>query len=547
MPNSPVPSSEGVYCPTLHDYWQHISPTLNLRINFAQLLLCHPQMDKTAVASPDGDLTYRQLLYETCRTASALENSGIQSEERVLIALNDDHMQLCLTLGCWAIGAIPVLINPQLDGASFDQIVGDITPTLCIIRSDRAVAIQEALNNADVATTLLPVAPDAFLTEKDWRLTNGDPTWRDFHLCLSDRVQTIQYSSGTTGTAKGVMHSAQALLDFVRCQMLGFLGFLAQDVIYAIPRTFFSYGLLQNLINPLSTNATTIRDSHWPAPERIIENIRHYHPSMLLGVPQHFQNLLDNAESLPAHYRPRFILAGGSPLSHRLIQRWYDTCGTWIHDAVGSSETPGFIATTFPHSPLECNGVGYATPACAIRLLDEKRKPVAPGSLGELWVHSHFLAMGYWNNPSLTAQRFLSDEQGRRWYATGDIFREDEHGGLHFEGRRDDCFKIKGRWVTPIEVEEMVLQHIPSIKNCLLIEGPMVNGILGSVLFVETSQFHSTDLLCHEVSAALSSLERYKHPTCCHIMARLPANTNGKPDRNALRLHVPAILAQHSA
>ena len=546
MPHSSYSSSEGVYCPTLHDYWQHTPPSINLRINFAQLLLSHPQMEKTAIACPDGDLTYRQLLRETCRTASALEQRGIQPEERVLIALDDDHMQLCLTLGCWAIGAIPVLLNPQFTVVNFDHIVNDITPTLCVVRSDRASEAQSALENACTSTTLLPIPSHAFLTEKDWRLIDGDPKWQNFHLCLSQRVQTIQYSSGTTGAAKGVMHSAQALLDFEHCQMLGFLGVLEEDVIYTFPRTFFSYGILHNLINPLSINATTVRDSRWPTPEKISENIQRYRPSMLLGVPLHFQSLLDSAEKLPPHYKPRFILAGGSPLSRRLIQRWYDTYGTWIHDGVGSSETPGFIAITFPHNPLECNGVGYASPSCDIRLLDENKDPVALGSLGELWVHSHFLATGYWNNPSLTAQRFLCDEKGRRWHSSGDIFREDEHGCLHFEGRLDDCFKIKGRWVTPIEVEERVLQHIPAISSCLLIEGQMENGIAGSVLFVETLHSYSTDILAREVHDALSTLETYKHPTCCHVMPHLPTNTNGKPDRNALRQRVPALLAQHS-
>ena len=75
----------------------------------------------------------------------------------------------------------------------------------------------------------------------------------------------------------------------------------------------------------------------------------------------------------------------------------------------------------------------------------------------------------------------------------------------------------------------------------------MKNGITGSVLFVETNQFQSTNTLSNKVSAALSSLESYKHPTCCQIMSRLPTNTNGKPDRKALRLQVPDILARHSA
>lgn len=546
MPHSSYSSSEGVYCPTLHDYWALSSSASSIYLNLAQLLLCHPQMDKTAVASPDGDLTYRQLLHETCRTASALEQRGIQPEERVLIALDDDHMQLCLTLGCWAVGAIPVLTHPQFSGVNFRQIVNDIMPTLCIVRSDRTAEAHAALENASTSTTLLSIPPHVFLTEKDWRLIKGDPFWRKFYLCSSKRMQCIQYSSGTTGAAKGVMHSAQGLLDFIRYQMVEFLGFLTEDIFYTVPRTFFSYGILLNLTTPLSINATTIRDSRWPTPEKIIENIQRYRPSMLLGVPLHFQSILDNAAMLPQNFKPRFLLAGGAPLSHTLIQRWYDTYGTWIHDALGLSETLGLIATTYPHSPLECSGVGYITPSCTTRLLDKNQKTVDLGALGELWVHNDFLAIGYWNNPSLTAERFHRDENGQRWYATGDIFREDEHGCLHFEGRLDDCFKIKGRWVTPIEVEERVLQHIPAISSCLLIEGQMENGIAGSVLFVETLHPYSTDILAREVHDALSTLETYKHPTCCHVMPHLPTNTNGKPDRNALRHRVPALLAQHS-
>lgn len=75
----------------------------------------------------------------------------------------------------------------------------------------------------------------------------------------------------------------------------------------------------------------------------------------------------------------------------------------------------------------------------------------------------------------------------------------------------------------------------------------MKNGITGSVLFVETHQFQSTDTLSCEISSALSTLESYKHPTCCQIMSRLPTNTNGKPDRKALRPQVPDILARYSA
>lgn len=546
MPNSSFIPSKSVYCSTIDDYWQYMSSSSDIYLNLAQLLLFHPKnMDKTAVASPDGDLTYRFLFEETCRTASALEQQGLQPGERVLIALNDDHMQLCLTLGCWAVGAIPILINPQITLENLTPILKDIIPVMCIVRDDHETDARIALDDTKVTASLLAIPPHAFLTDMDYRLTIGDPAWHNFYQCNSNQMHYIQYSSGTTGTPKGVMLSAQNLLAFTYYQMVSFLGFITEDVIYTIPHAFFSYGILLNLTIPLCINATTVRDSRWPNAKLILENIQHYRPSLLLGVPLHFQCLLDNAKDFPQHYTPRFLLSGGAPLSSTIIKYWYNTFGTWLHNAIGSSEALGAIATTYPHNPLECMGSGYVTPSCKIRLLNENKQPVSLGHPGELWVHNTFLALGYWNNPELTAQKFHHDEAGQRWYATGDMFSEDEQGCLYFKGRTDDCFKIKGRWVTPIEIEETVLQRIPSITNCLLIEGPMDNGLLGTVLFIEAHYRASTASLDHEVRAALSSLESYKHPTCCHTLSHLPTNANGKPDRNILRQQVPSILAQH--
>lgn len=546
MSNPSFPSSNNVHCHTAQDYWKNTPNPNGIYLNIAQMLLCHPHgMHKTAVASLDGDLSYETLFIETCRTASALEQRGILPGERVLIALDDDHMQLCTALGCWAMGAIPVFINPQTPADSFSHILSDLSPSLCVVREDNEADARALLGDTQTATSLLSVPSLAFLVaEKDWRLQTGDSEWRNFHLSSPDRIQCIQYSSGTTGTPKGVTYSAHGLLTLVRVMMIDFFGFQSEDVIYAMPRTFFSFGLVHNLFNPLCINATTIRDSQWPTPERILQNIQRYRPNILQGVPAHYQNLLDNADQFPA-YIPRMVVSGGAPLSSTLVKRWHDTFGTFLYNAIGSAETPGVIATTYPHNPLECTGPGYRVPFTEVRFLDENEQPVMPGTPGHAWVHNSFLSMGYWNNPTLTAQRFRHDDSGKCWFATGDIFTEEEQGSLRFEGRIDDCFKIKGRWVMPIEIEEAVLKHVPAIKSCLLIEGPMESGLLGTVLFIEA---HSSSVsFDHEVHRALASLESYKHPTCCHVMSRLPTNANGKPDRNILRQQVPSILAQHTA
>lgn len=546
MSNPSFPSSHSVHCHTAQDYWKNTPNPNGIYLNVAQLLLCHPHgMHKTAIASLDGDLTYETLFVETCRTASALEQRGILPGERVLIALDDDHMQLCTVLGCWAMGAIPVVINPQTPTDHLAHMLNDLSPSLCIVREDREVDAHTLLNNAQATTSLLSIAPLAFLVkDKDWRFQTGDSGWRNFHLCSPDRIQSIQYSSGTTGLPKGVAYNAHGLLTLTRVMMIDFFGIQTDDIIYAIPRTFFSFGLVHNLFNPLCLNATSIRDAQWPTPERILQNIKRYRPTVLLGVPAHFQSLLENADQFPS-YTPKLMVSGGAPLPSTLVKHWHDTFGTFLYNAIGAAETPGVIATTYPHNLLECTESSYRVPFTEVRLLDENEQPASLGIPGQAWVHNSFLSMGYWNNPALTAQRFRYDDAGKCWLATGDIFTAGKEGGLRFEGRIDDCFKIKGRWVMPIEVEETVLKRLPTIKNCLLIEGPMKNGLLGTVLFIESDCGPASfDNKMHD---ALASLESYKHPTCCHVMSHLPTNANGKPDRNMLRQQVPSLLAQHTA
>ena len=182
-------------------------------------------------------------------------------------------------------------------------------------------------------------------------------------------------------------------------------------------------------------------------------------------------------------------------------------------------------------------------------VLDDDRCPVQPGSEGELYLGGEQVARGYLNQPELTAEKFLPDpfagKAGARMYRTGDFVRLREDGELHFLGRRDNQVQIRGRRVELAEIEQTVLAHHDVSQACCepLLDGPSTYGIAAHVAtqrtdaeFVEVLRKHCTE-----------RLPPYMVPRAFAMYERLPVNSRGKIDHDALRKTGPAMLTAFEA
>jgi len=158
------------------------------------------------------------------------------------------------------------------------------------------------------------------------------------------------------------------------------------------------------------------------------------------------------------------------------------------------------------------------------RLLDEHGEPAATGVEGDLWIKGDSASRFYWENPEASAQTFVDG-----WVRTGDLYRCDEDGFWFHSGRSDDCFKSSGRWVSPVQVEGVLLRH-PQVARAAVVEDFDADGLPCPCAFVVRQEVESdTGRLEHELrKLAAESLARFKQPRRYFFVTDLPYTATGK-------------------
>src|SRR5262249_38792683 len=154
-----------------------------------------------------------------------------------------------------------------------------------------------------------------------------------------------------------------------------------------------------------------------------------------------------------------------------LFERWRRRYGCEILDGIGSTE----MLHTYINSRcgrVKPGSVGVPVSGYDVKLLDEAGDPVGVDATGDLWGKGPSLAAMYWNRPEETERRMRDG-----WFATGDKFRVDADGYFWYAGRSDDMFKVSGEWISPAEIEALLIEH-PHVVECAVVPWPEPSGVL---------------------------------------------------------------------
>lgn len=486
-------------------------------LNLAERLIAsRSDSDRTSFHGPGFQLSYRQLDHAVRVQAFELCQKGADVDDRVFIALDDGPELAILFFAALAMGALPVVLNPKLDAAAVVQLVADARPTLCFVHPDRA----DQWVDAPGLHVLEAGAHRSWLSGPSQKIQ-----WQACALKDTNAPVLIQYTSGSTGQPKGVLHSAHSILacceDFATRQ----LGLHENDVLYSVPKTFFGYGMGNSLFFPLYAGASAVLDGAWPSAQRVRTLLSQYRPSVLFAVPTLYGMLLEEALE-PNELSLRLAFSAGAPLPSNIARRWQQRFGISLHDGIGATELGHVFATSYPDAQHP-GKVGRMLPGWQSRIVDALGQNVVPGECGVLLVKAPGMAVGYWERPDDQAARFKDG-----WYRTGDLFSQDPQGLLSFHGREDDRFKVFGRWVVPVEIENLLISHLPELRDCYLVAG-CTEDECRSVLFVRAPG--AADDLTQRVEGLLQThLESYKRPVRIAWLDEIPLNRNGKPDRRAL-------------
>lgn len=339
--------------------------------------------------------------------------------------------------------------------------------------------------------------------------------------CDGEDLFALLYTSGTTGTPKGVMipHRMMAwnAYNTVMCWQLR-----ADDVTSIFTPLYHAGGLTVFLTPLIAIGGTSVLHRHFDAAEvwRTIETEK---CTVVLGVPTIWKMLSDAPEFMSADLaHVRWFISGGAPLPDAVAET-YRRRGIVFRQGYGLTEAGvNCFAMSDEESARKPGSIGKPFMMTGAKLVDEEGHDVPPGEVGELWLRGPHVSLGYWNAPEATAAAF--DRDG--WFHTGDMARADEERFYYVAGRRKDMFISGGVNVYPAEIEAELLQH-PAVSDAAVIGVPDERwGEVGVAFVVPRGGAQpSPEAL---VAFLGDRLARYKLPRAVVQVEALPRTAYGK-------------------
>jgi acyl-coenzyme A synthetase/AMP-(fatty) acid ligase len=318
------------------------------------------------------------------------------------------------------------------------------------------------------------------------------------------------FTSGTSGTPKGVLHAQRAVWGR-RPMYRGWSGIGPSDVMLHTGAFNWTYTLGTGFFDPFANGATSVvytgekSNDTWP---RLIAE---HGVTIMASVPGLYRQMLR------AGFKPaaslRHGLTAGEALAVPLLQAWREQTGRELHEALGMSEISTYISTS-PNVPVRPGSPGKPQPGRAVRVLED----------GQIGVHRSDpgLFLRYWGEEPLQGE----------WFATGDMAEIDEDGYVWYRGRADELMNAGGFRVSPLEVEAVLLQH-PQVADAGVREWRVSETatIVAAFIVPHHGQSPDEDAILAFVRQRLAA---YKCPRQIWFVPALPRTANGKLDRKAL-------------
>ena len=506
----------------------------NAAVDFVDRNVADGRGDKTACIDPARTLTYGELRDKAARIGPLLARLGIEPEQRIALVLLDTVDFPVLFWGAIRAGIVPVLLNTRLTADQYRYLLEDSRAKAVFVSTALLPVVQEAAKELPTLKSIIVVGggPDP-LPRLNMLLAAENEGSAPARTC-ADEVAYWIYSSGTTGSPKGVMHVHSAPMAMARAAGQDRIGIREDDVVFSAAKLFFSYGLGNAIICPMSVGATSIFYPERPTPQTVFETLRGYQPTMFYGVPTLYAAMLADPECTPENgsSRLRLCFSAGEPLPAHIGAAWRQRFGLDIVNGVGSTEMGHLYITNVPGA-VEYGTAGVAVKHYDLKLVDESGREVADNEIGELLVRGQSAAAGYWNQRKKTRRTFLGE-----WTRSGDKYRRRSDGVYIYCGRTDDMFKVSAIWVSPFEVEAALIGH-PSVLEAAVVPAEDVNGLVKPKAFVvlkEPRDNSSSRALYEELKLHVKkTVGPWKYPRWIEFVDSLPKTASGKIQRFMLR------------
>jgi benzoate-CoA ligase family protein len=474
---------------------------------------------KVAIHSATADVTYGQLCELACGAARALVDLGVRREERVLIVAYDSPGWVASFLGAIWMGAVPVPVNPLLQHSEdYNHFIDDSLA--------RVVMVDGATEEKVVAAALRAATKPSILRTDQI----GPGAEVPIAPTRRDDMAFWLYSSGSTGKPKAVVH-LQHDIPYT-CVTYGeqVLGITERDTTFSTTGLFHAYGFGNNLTLPYWVGASTVLHAGRNTPATVLDTIEKRRPTLFFSAPTLYNAILNFEGAKTRDLSSiRHCVAAAEALPAEVWRRWKDGFGLTILDGVGSTEMLHIYCSN-RLDDVRPGSSGKPVPGYELKILDDKGDPVTDGEAGDMYVKGDSALAMYWAQHEKTKRSVLGD-----WFFTGDRYRIDDDGFYWYEGRSDDMIKVSGLWVSPIEIESVLLEH-PSVGESAVV-GIEIEGFMKIKAFVITKGDAAADdaLMAVLQEHCKTRLQRFQYPHIIEFVPELPKTVTGKIQRYKLR------------